>query len=459
MLNKRIILYLLLALVLILFISCSGKDGGETPANINNNTGDNSNNSGNAPREPSMQDWYFFRTYIDFDDNQRTRHVKINPVTQTVTPICIDPLCDHGRDCPLNAGFVSGSVQNTYITGNYFFYLAEGSGRLAAEGSNQWQLMTEILVYDMINSTVRKLAEYWDTVTFIGAAENYLYYVSPRIREDDDMLVNYIIYRADARTGNIIEIGEHLNTRRTHSNFDYPNINIIADGKIYWSATAEGRRVLYTTDLDGNNRETLNIRDGMNMYITHGEYHNGYMYHKGPTGDGIMIAAEDGREATREEIEAAIAEAIKQEGLLSEYEQQRRIRDVQLLRSLLGGDGEPEVIAESIIDFVLLSDKIYFTMIEDEPEVIEYNGAQTWNWSGGKVWGMNLDGTGKYLVADTGYNLSGGASGFFNAKNINGVDYIAWSYTDFRRGSFVPSPNTIIINASTGEWVVLSAPE
>jgi hypothetical protein len=67
------------------------------------------------------------------------------------------------------------------------------------------------------------------------------------------------------------------------------------------------------------------------------------------------------------------------------------------------------------------------------------------------------------LLADTGHNLSDGG-GIFEAKTIDGVDYIALSFVIvnddplWHGGNFRISSDTIIINASTGEWTVLSVP-
>jgi hypothetical protein len=146
------------------------------------------------------------------------------------------------------------------------------------------------------------------------------------------------------------------------------------------------------------------------------------------------------------------------------------LRNNRLYKIPFDLSGEPEVIADSVIHFIAHGDKIYFTALADDPELIEHNGEQIYNWSGGKIYVMDNDGANKRLLADTGYNLSespetSAAGAFAEAKTINGVDYIAWSILvanedDRLRGvNFVPSSDTIIINASTGEWVVLSVPE
>jgi hypothetical protein len=305
----------------------------------------------------------------------------------------------------------------------------------------------ELLVYDMLNGTIRKLAEYTDqpphNISIMGYGR-YLYYYIPHLNElDNGIMDRFVYYRADAVTGEIIELPLHGDY--TSDNYwEYPRIWRAADNKLYWiRSLLESRTAdFYITDLEGNNKETdeSGILPGF-------DYHEGYQYLA-----GMLISWEE-----FEQFDA------------SSYERLRGFRERNLRRRLVGANpGEPvffEVIAESIVDYILHGDKIYFTRIEDEPEIIEYNGAQIWNWSGGKIWVMNLDGTDKRLLADTGYNFS--FFEFVEAKTINGVDYIAWSFDvpgqmlidGVMADIPIASPDTIIINGSTGEWVVLSAPE
>jgi hypothetical protein len=413
---KKIILICLLALALILFASCRDKNG-DAPANANNN--------GGSPGEINMENLYFFRSLGDA--------VKINPVSQTVSHVCIDPLCEHGWVCPVYGA-------DHYVTGNYIFYKARGEERYISGTANQWESITEIRVYDMLTGAVRKLAEHWDYIRFIDATGSYIYYYTAEYDEEDMRNVNHVLYRADARTGNVIIITE-----------EYPNIHRITDDKIYWYVF-EGRGMsFYTTDLDGKNKTPTYGGSANGAFLYGSKFDGGYFYYTVTNNYMVFTSIEEFEEHRRQ-----------QSRLLSEYEQERIKRDFSLYRIYFDG-GEPELLAESVMFYMPLGDKIYFTALEDEPELIERGDFQTWNWGGGKIWVMNSDGTDKRLLAETGYNLGDYGRAYTEAKTIDGVDYLAWSYNILaaqRYGDYtlLSSTDTIIINGSTGEWVVLPPP-
>jgi hypothetical protein len=473
--KKIIFLICLLALALILFASCRDKNG-DAPANANNN--------GGSPGEINMENLYFFRSLGGA--------VKINPVSQTVSHVCIDPLCEHGLPCPVYGA-------DHYVTGNYIFYKARGEERYISGTANQWESSTKILVYNMITGVVRELAEHWDYVRFIDATGSYLFYANPRANEEDDALVDFIVYRADARTGNVIEINKSLTDKANHF---YPDIYAITGDTIYWYEWWTTN--FYTTDLDGNIKAATTEFKGLTDTIFEGPYHNGYAHYTLPQNyapQPPIVLEYDGTEKTFEEAFAEYHqrrnEEVRQRQLqranMSEYERERAIWERKLIRVAFDIDNpnieelpvppdhderlpppraeylihNAEFVADSVLNYIFHGDKIYFMAMDDEPELIEYGGAHTWNWSGGKIWVMNLDGTDKRLIADTGYNLNTRWDSLFDAKTIDGVDYIAVLFVlpERRRTIggydifFLPSPDTIIINASTGEWVVLPPPE
>jgi hypothetical protein len=442
--KKRTILFLLIAFALILFASCTN-DTPDTPAGAGNNAGST------PPGELNMQDWYFFRHYSGgrFGTLGDKSPVKINPVTQTVSFVCMDPLCDHGSDCPL-----FGPVE-IYASGNYLFF-----NRIHtfydSDAEYGTRVVRNLYAYDMISGNARKLLEGHELMHMLGGTRNFLYYrayLPNEDDEDDEFPAYYVIYRANAVSGSIIEISEPFTSILTQS-----SIFAVIDDRIYWLRSEGSLMLVYATDLDGGNKETVHsiggytaeerefmddeslIRIGVIMNaFNFGIYNNDHIYYP---------YISDSRNAEWRD---------------------RAIRDNKLYKIPFDLNGEPEFIAESVIHFIPHGDKIYFTTLAENPELIEHNGEQTYNWSGGKVWVMNSDGTDRRLLAETGYNLSDrfsrGFCYFTEAKTINGVDYIAWSILvaneDERvRGiNFRTSPNTIIINASTGEWVVLSPPE
>jgi hypothetical protein len=417
--KKRIILVLLLALALILFISCTNtNDNGaapDAPANANNP----------VPGEVIIESFYFFRSHDGQITSLGRSPVKINPVTQNVLFVCPDPLCDHdSNDCPLF------NCMRFYAAGNYLFYVKHippedilSPGGFASRA---------IFIYDMENGGVRQLGEYEAMLTVIGTAGSYLYYYEARrFGGDEENLIAsaldlyYVLLRADAETGNIIEIEEYFERGPWgRSLYD------IFNGNLHWHAyDADGNAIYYTTDLDGKNKQTVDFNG--NNFLIMGKCRGGYAY----------------------------------------YTEWNDLNDFRLYRISFGG-GDAELLNDSVMDFIVLGDKIYYTVLQDDPELIEQHGGQTWNRSGGKIYVMNTDGTNQRVLAETGYNLSNRismeADGFIEAKTIDGIDYLAWSYTVIEQAShhmrqegyrFALSPDTIIINGSTGEWVVLSAPE
>ena len=427
---KKIILCTLVILALFFIISCKKTE------NIDEN------------KEIIMEDLYFFRTYsggifntASFSDNGP---IKINPVSKTASYVCADPLCDHSQDsgCPFY------STGNYYVTGNYIFYTREyGVDSVTGEPFGT----SDFCVYDMINGTVRKLDEYlFERAQIIGGINNYLYYYLNNYNEKDGS-VYYALYRADADTGKVVKIGEEsfgFESKSEYNSWAIPKVYAIADNKIYWYTNGEltdGIRpeIRYTTDLDGKNKEMLEVKKDlysrMGVGATSSCYSNGYFYH-------AVV------EMTQDELDR---DAVGQ----------------VLYRIPLDGSAKNERIAENIIDFAICGDKIYYTAkLEEEPEIIEYDeGQYYYDRNGGKVYVMNLDGSDKSLVCETGYNLDssvfGDTTGFLEVKTIEGVDYIIFLCKDFEAEKkpydpmSIDYPDTLIINASTGEYTVVSVPE
>jgi len=425
--NNKIILCLLIALALWFIASCKNTEASKNP---------------NDNEEIIIENLYFFRTSHGGNFNAGYAGnvkgpVKINPVSKTASYICIDPLCDHIKDCPLfdSSGF--------YVAGNYLFFTKGGVG-ISVQTGDKIGGPVDFCVYDMLKGSVRKLAEYWDNMQILNRAGNYLYYsMYDVLQYEKDGQVDYIIYRADAKTGNIIIIDRYLlNNDVTKAWGEYPELFMIIDNKIYWRnfEYEENKFFIYTTNLDGKDKKTIDITGNQNKFIN-SKYNNGYFYQL--------------------EIKIKIEEILE----LSGYERERAVRDLNLYRISFNSEKskDSEIIAEHIMFFVPHGDKIYYTVLEDNPELIEYNGEQTYNWSGGKVYIMNIDGKDKRLLCETGYNLN---DGFMDARTIDGVDYLAFAFNSVWENSFSDSgysyglsTDTLIINASTGEYTVVSVPE
>jgi len=452
---KKIILCGIIILALFFIVSC--KDDTEQEKNTENNSNPKDNN------EIIMEDWYFFRCYNGmpiFDTHsssfQYVSPVKINPISKNVTYVCLDALCDHynySTDCPFTRS------ANYLITGNYIFYQKGAISRF----QNTGELISDLslCVYDMTNGAVRQLAEYKDQFKVIGGADGYCYYFieqydhDPIYSSEETSSMKYILYRADAKTGKIIEMPLYVNYSYEQKNgiaLVYPTIHAIIDKKIYWYCHDENKNMIYyTTDLEGENRVIIDFGEHSEYIFSYfGRYYDGYFYY-----------------TTFNDFDNLIG-----------YEYERAFYDKKLYRIAVDGIKESELISESVITYVLCGDKIYYTKADEKAEFIDtkdYYGLypeSIYNWSGGKIYVMNSDGTDKKLLCETGYNLSLGNGGIFqygyvDAKTINGIDYVVWSYTGIRKQegdfmdsySYAASPDTVIINASTGAFTVVSMPD
>ena len=438
---KKIILCALIIFALFAIVSCKDDytdTGKETKKTFDEN------------KEIVFENIYFFRAYgqlegSSLEDNRDLKPpVKINPISKTVTYICTDPLCEHDSyDCP----FIY--CRSGYVSGNYFFYARGSIGfdRYTLEKSGSLSLC----VYDIKNSSSKKIAEYEDNITFIGGTEDYVYY---RISQYDDpnastmvaplSELRYVFYRADAKTGNVIELpayNDYRNASGQSSNWDYPNLYDIINKKIYWTVYENEKIICYTTDLDGENKEPFDLGEKFKYMFENiaSCYDSGYFYSNNAT-----------ELSNEHDDQLTIFESY-----YSTYANNK------LYRLALSGV-ELEIIAERVVSFVPCGNKIYYTVLEDEPEFLGYDETGmwwNWNWSGGKIYVMNSDGSDKKLLCETGYNLATfklyGA--FFDAKTVKDVDYIVWAFLNGNR-NFVSS-DTIIINASTGEFTVVSVPE
>ena len=423
--SKKIILCILIILTIFLVSSCRDDTEQEKNGNINTDADKSTNN--NTPKEVIMEDWYFFRTYDGGIYGNDNRPVKINPVSEKAAFVCADSLCMHEEDCPFF------ECMDSYVIDNYVFYVKASPRRFE---DTRGAASRDLCVYDMLNNSIRLLAEYEDQLYILSGTGNYLYYCIEEYNESYSSSIKYLIYRANAKTGNIMQIGEYIDI--------YPNIYTITNDKIYWwKPDVDNENIIYyTTDLDIKNETTIGLHENNTVFML-GKHDNGYIYYTDWD-----------------------SEKLNQ---LSGYEYDYAWRNQKLYRIPLNSSGkaEPEIITESIINFVPCGDKIYYTVLEETPEVVKYNGVQTYNWSGGKIYVMDSDGTDQKLLCETEYVFSdifGYASlgRMMEVKTINGVDYLGLSFYIAREYMFLnygPSPDTLIINASTGEYTVVSVPE
>ena len=451
---KKIVLCILIICAIFSVSSCKNE-------NINSET-DKSNN--NTFKEIIMEDWYFFspgkwtKTGINYETIEGYGPFKINPATKIASFICADPLCNHSIDCPFY------NCNDSYVTSNYVFYTVGYISDLKERVGDTVSLR----VYDMLNNTVREIAEYRDNIYFFPvAAGNYLYYyVYQYIEDANGGSEKYSVFRADAKIGNTIEIPLYGNDYSDK----YTSLAIYAiyNNKIYWEKNSRNGAEHYTTDFDGNNKQMIDYGiEYLNLSNNTSRFADGYIYYLYKDTEAFLQRLLDSVNNPNSTPLSAY-----------EYDLWERVR--ALYKIPLDGNGETALIAEDIFTFVICGDKIYYTAIEDDPVPVYYGdirvkdtmGAEVWNWSGGKVYVMNSDGTDQKLLCETELDIRLGFSDLHNAKTINDVDYIGLPFNVIHDGFFSKvldeymenyhyyvSPDTLIINASTGEYTVVSVPE
>ena len=448
---KKIILIGIFILA-IFIISC--KD-----TNMEKNTdldkNENANKNSNDTPQMLIEDLYFFHNNNDLinGDAYGQSPVKINPISKTITPLCTDPLCFHeNKDC------LFFDCNRFYANGNYLFY-AVGNVR-NIKGIKQ-DGVVKLRVYDTTTDTVRDLAEYQDNIYFSTATGSYIYYsVYQYIEDDTTRKEQEKMFRADAKTGNIIEIP--LDQKYLSAQYSSISIYNVYDDKIYWLKSGTSATEYYKTDLEGNNIESID-------------------YGNAVTGLSSMRSGKFSEECAYylQTDTEYLTNTVLKLGPLSEiqYELYHWESDQIMYKIPIDGGGEPEFIAEHIYDFILCGDKIYYTILEDDNKAVYHEEIQVkdisgiidqWNWNRGRLYLMNIDGTDQKFVCETIDELIR----IKEVKTIDGVDYLLVVFNEVKYGAYWPgqdeyvdyytyerADDLLLVNASTGEVTRLSMPE
>jgi len=448
---KKIILIGIFILA-IFIISC--KD-----TNMEKNTdldkNENANKNSNDTPQILIKDLYFFHNSNDISkgDAYGQPPVKINPISKTVTSLCSDPLCFHeNTDC------LFFDCNRFYDNGNYLFYAV---GNVRNIKGVKLDGVVKLRVYDTTTDTVRELAQYEDNIYFEFGTGSYIYYNTYQYVEvDNGTHEKQIMFRADAKTGNIIEI--QLDQKFLSSAYSSISIYSIQNNKIYWASSSTSGRKYYTTDLAGNNIESIDYGNAITglSSMRGGKFDEEYAYYLQTDTEYLM-------------------NTVLKSGPLSEnqYELYRWESDQIIYKVPLDGSGEPEFIAEHIYDFILCGDKIYYTILEDDNKAVYHEEIQVkdisgiidqWNWNRGRLYLMNIDGTDQKFVCETIDELIR----IKEVKTIDGVDYLLVVFNEVKYGAYWSgqdeyvdyytyerADDLLLVNASTGEVTRLSMPE
>ena len=348
--------------------------------------------------------------------------LKINLLTGQTTTVCLDPLCMHdSEDCPFFS--CSGSMAD----GEFLFYRRGDLVREEGGYSGSESLCT----YNVLTGEAKLLETYPDSLIFAGIHGDYLYYYTAIWANDGpELSCTYHLWRADGRTGKILSLPldkEYRSTGGWTNNADYPNIHSFDGETITWRIaddTQPRAYRFYTTDLTGENR-----RDFDPLRTIFGSYcRNGKEY----TVKGRVELADPAKRG-----EAAVMQNDLYQSTPAEDELVLVAEDI--------GAGEFQV-----------TDRYIYYM---DSENIQQKGAYT-KLIGCRIWRMEHDGTAREMIAQNDElqfrcELTNHQSTMLDVKTDGETDYIAFSFwTTDENNKAIRSPDTLILNASTGSWTI-----
>ena len=281
--------------------------------------------------------------------------------------VCIDPLCDHGGDCPLSA------CGDWLVSGDEFIFV---KGSLSVDRNTGERSGTvELLAYNMTSGGVVQLDRRNDALMPLGTYDRYVFF-SAAERDDADKSV-FRVYRADLKSRKVITLplGEFASGENVDTSL-IPAVWTVADGRIYWYSPGENGYEYFTTDLSGKDRRAL-VSDEPSLM--NGVYRDGFAYF------------------TERVSEKAFSECADQ------LERLRWMNEKRLCRVDLS-TGEKTIISENAADYIVTDDGIFFVSVEPEPRGFTKNGETYYDLFGGKVY--RSDGVTAGLFRELEYDLS-----------------------------------------------------
>ena len=256
------------------------------------------------------------------------------------------------------------------------------------------------------------------------------------IREEENERFRYALFRSDGKKTVELPLSREYQTDSGGMNTaDFPSIYAFDGDRILWYAPGENGIDFYATDLNGVMTESF---PAANPYIMNGQYADGFAYY----------AVAGRRPEDMNDTDAVIR-----------WTNSREIR-----RSRLDGS-EKATLCENAAAWILASDTIYYTVLEEEPETFEFNGMKETNWLGGKIYAVGTDGSENRLLCSLEYDLDmTDTKTFLGALTEDGVTYLCLAFRDYLPNDFYSSgyeyglsPDTLIVNALNGEFRIVSA--
>jgi len=344
------------------------------------------------------------------------------------TSVCVDPLCTHETECPLNGAANMGDLGGIALGNRYCF--VKGSIGIDVD-TGEYNGECQLCVYDMTEGTIQKIEAYADNILLMDAHGRYVYYAVASYNNEKDVIsYGYSLYRADVESHDIIEIPltADYSTENAMSTGDYPSIYAFDDNSILWMAPDHDGYAFYTTDLAGEKRKDLEMP---NNYVMNGQYHDGWAYY------------------TRTNHDVSI---VREQGELGRI----RFQHERSLYRYHFATGKDELLSENISRYIVTDDGIFYTVLEENPTVFSWNGISYYDMFAGKIYRMNSDGTkaGLFCTLD-GVDLSVYTSLFLGYTN----GYLALEYMDYVENKWYDSgydynisSELIIINTKDSSW-------
>ncbi len=382
-----------------------------------------------SPQSRSMADRYVFRSSDGrpLSDSPRDP-IKTNPVSGAATHVCIDPLCSHdSTDCPLFG------IQSALVGGDKLYYVTGGLSVSQYTGEKSGRC--EIRSYDMRDGAIDHLASGENDIVLLGAYRDAVYFMTA-IREEENERFRYALFRSDGKKTVELPLSrEYQTVGGGMSTADFPLIYAFDGDRILWYAPGENGIDFYATDLNGVMTERFSPA---NPRIMNGHYADGFAYY----------AAAERRPEGADEPEALF----------------RRTNSREIRRCRLDGSGEATLCGNAAA-WILAGDTIYYTVLEEEPETFEFNDMKETNWLGGKIYAVGTDGSENRLLCSLEYDLDmTDTKTFLGALTEDGATYLCLAFRDYLPNNFYSSgyeyglsPDTLIVNAATGEIRIVSA--
>lgn len=200
-------------------------------------------------KEVDMEKMYFFTSSeggdIGLHGCNFSTPLKINPVTNSCTAVCLDPLCSKSFDCTLF------EARERAVSGDSMFFVLNPYVNGESQDDHK-----KLCVYDMVNGNLYVLAVFENYPIFAAAYDNWLYFYDITTIEqaiDEKYQVEAALCRINGKSRKIEQLtkGDEFSSAYTFTYMSLPQIIGIDDNKIVWKFWDEnsGETECYQTEI------------------------------------------------------------------------------------------------------------------------------------------------------------------------------------------------------------------